>query len=317
MKQESFERVREPRWRHFESLLDANGRGPVSEDFPRLYRILCQDLALARDRGFDTGLVERLNALALRGHQRFYGSRGQPVRPIDFLARGFPAAVRREGRLVAAMALLFLGSGGLFFVLDLYYPALVYHLLSGAQVVSFEEMYDPSAAHYGAPRDTLGDFSAFAYYVSNNIGVAFRTFAWGLFFGVGSVFLVLFNGIMLGLLAAHLTLAGFSDTFFPFVIGHGSFELTAIVLAGVAGAKLGGSLLVPGSSSRSASLRRAGHDVLPLVYGLTVMLGVAAVLEAFWSSSRLIPAGTKLAVGAVLWAAVIAWLGLGGRPRAH
>ena len=87
------------------------------------------------------------------------------------------------------------------------------------------------------------------------MGVAFRTFAWGLFCGVGSLFLVLFNGIVLGLLAAHLTLAGFAGTFFPFVIGHGSFELTAIVLAGVAGVKLGGSLLAPGLRSRAAALR--------------------------------------------------------------
>jgi len=316
VKQELFERAREERWRRFEALLDAPPRAARDEDFPRRYRVLCQDLALAQDRGFDAALVERLNALALRGHQRFYGARGHPVRPIEFLARGFPAAVRREARIIGWISLLFFGSMTLFFALDVTRPTLIYHLLSGAQVVQFEEMYDPAAAHYGAPRDTAGDFAAFAYYVGNNVGVAFRTFAWGLFFGVGSLLLVLFNGVVLGLLAGHLTLAGFGSTFFSFVIGHGAFELTAIVLAGAAGAKLGGSLLMPGSLSRSVALRRAGTQVLPLLYGLTAMLLVAAVLEAFWSSSRAVPAEVKLAVGAVLWAVVFAWLGLGGRTRA-
>jgi uncharacterized membrane protein SpoIIM required for sporulation len=283
---------------------------------PRLYRLACQDLALARDRGFDTALVERLNALALRGHQRFYGARGRSFRPVEFLARSFPASVRREGRLFGWMTLLFYGSALLFFALDLREPDLIYALLSGEQVVTFEEMYDPAAPHYGAPRDTVGDFSAFAYYVGNNVGVAFRTFAWGVFFGVGSAFLLLFNGVVLGLVAAHLTRAGFEEPFFSFVIGHGAFELTAIVLAGVAGARLGGALLAPGLRSRAEALRSAGRDVLPLVYGLTVMLVVAAVFEAFWSASRSVAPEAKLAVGVALWIAVGAWLGLGGRRRA-
>jgi uncharacterized membrane protein SpoIIM required for sporulation len=317
MRQESFERARVGRWREFEALLAPGGAAPGDADFPRLYRLVCQDLALARDRGFDTALVERLNALVLRGHQRFYGSRGHPFRPVEFLARRFPAAVRREGRLLLWMGLLFYGSAALFFWLDLREPSLIYALLSGEQVVRFEEMYDPTAEHYGAPRDTTGDFSAFAYYVGNNVGVAFRTFAWGLFFGIGSACMLLFNGVVLGLVAAHLTRAGFEEPFFSFVIGHGSFELTAIVLAGVCGAKLGGSLLAPGPRSRAAALRAAARDVLPLLYGLTAMLLIAAVFEAFWSSSHGVPPEVKLAVGAALWAAVAAWLGLGGRTRAH
>jgi len=316
MRQDSFERTRMRRWREFESLLDAKGRRPAHADFPRLYRLVCQDLALARDRGFDGALVERLNSLALRGHQRFYGSRGRSFRPVEFLARSFPAAVRREGRLFLWMALLFFGSAVLFFALDRHEPSLIYALLSGEQVVGFEEMYDPASPHYGTPRDTVGDFSAFAYYVGNNVGVAFRTFAWGLFLGVGSAALLLFNGVVLGLVAAHLTRAGLEEPFFSFVIGHGSFELTAIVLAGVSGVRLGGAPLAPGLRSRADALRCAAREVMPLVCGLTVMLVIAAVFEAFWSSSRSVPAQAKFAVGIALWLAVAGWLGLGGRARA-
>ncbi len=317
MKQQAFCRAREERWLHFEAQLEALESGrKAGAGFPEHYRLVCQDLALARDRGFAASLVDRLNALTLRGHQHLYGARVGRARPIDFLARRFPAAVRREARLVGLMSLLFYGSALLLFVLDTSDPAIVYRLLSADQVAEFEAMYDPAAPHYGAPRETVGDLTAFAYYVRNNISVALRTFAWGLFAGVGSLFVIVFNGVYVGVIAAHITLAGFGDTFFPFVIGHGSFELTAIVLAGVTGMKLGWTLVAPGRFERAVALRRAARESVPLLYGVIAMLLVAAVLEAFWSSSASVPAGWKLGVGAVLWLAVAAWLALGGRRGA-
>jgi uncharacterized membrane protein SpoIIM required for sporulation len=317
VRQQSFEAVREERWRRFAAQLEALERGARGGvGFPETYRLVCQDLALARDRGYAASLVDRLNSLTLRGHQHLYGARAGRSRPVEFLGRRFPAAVRREARLIGLVSLLFYGSTLLLFALDLKSPSLVYHLLSADQVAEFESMYDPSTPHYGAPRDTVGDLSAFTFYVSNNIGIALRTFAWGLFAGLGSLFLILFNGVFFGLLAAHLTLRGFADTFFPFVIGHGSFELTAIVLAGAAGMKLGWPLVAPGRSTRTVALRQAARETVPLLYGVVAMLLVAAVIEAFWSSSHGVPAAAKLGVGAGLWLLVAAWLGLGGRNGA-
>ncbi|MDJ0847057.1 MAG: stage II sporulation protein M [Myxococcota bacterium] len=317
MKQQAFMQAREERWLEFRAQLEALESGrKAGARFPEQYRLVCQDLALARERGFATSLVDRLNGLAVRGHQHLYGARVGRAHPVEFLARRFPAAVRREARLFGVMSLLLYGSALLIFFLDLAHPSLVYHLLSADQVAEFESMYDPAAPHYGAPRETVGDLNAFAFYVSNNIGVALRTFAWGLFAGVGSLFLVVFNGVYAGVVAAHITQVGFGSTFFPFIIGHGSFELTAIVLAGVTGMKLGWTLVAPGRFTRLVALRRAARDTVPLLYGLIAMLLVAAVLEAFWSSSATVPANAKLGVGALLWLLVLGWLTLGGRQRA-
>jgi uncharacterized membrane protein SpoIIM required for sporulation len=192
-------------------------------------------------------------------------------------------------------------------------PDLIYHLLDPDQVAEFEEMYDPRAAHYGTPRDTVGDFEAYAFYTSHNVGVALRTFAWGVFAGVGSLALLVFNGIYLGIVAAHITQVGHAVPFFSFVIGHGAFELTAITLAGTTGMKLGWSLVAPGPLPRVAALRETARACLPLIYGAVAMLAVAAVLEAFWSSSRWIAPPVKFAVGAALWAFVAIWLAQGGR----
>lgn len=319
MRQEAFERSRRARWSRFEEMLKdlEAGREGAAADFPQSYRRVCQDLALARDRGFGTSLVDRLNGLALRGHQLLYGPELTRVGPIQFLAREFPRAVRREARLLGIMSAVFYGSALLLFALDLRSPDLVYSLLSPDRVEEFEAMYDPKAPHYGAPRGTIGDFSAFAFYVSNNVGIAFRVFAWGIFAGVGSLLLLLFNGVMFGLVAAHITLAGQAGTFFPFVVGHGALELTAIILAATTGMKLGWSLVAPGRLRRRVALVQAARESVPLLYGMVAMLLGAAVVEAFWSATPWIPTSSKLAVGAALWLGVGAWLALGGRTRAH
>lgn len=316
MRQEAFERAHRDRWNRFERALAGEPDDALEPfDLPADYRRLCADLALARSRGFSASLVERLNALVLGGHQRLYGQRVGRLQPIGFLARTFPRAVRAQGRALLATALLFFGPMVLVFALDLRDPDLVYHVMSSERVAEFEAMYDPEAEHFGTPRGTVGDFAAFAFYTSNNIGVALRTFAWGVFGGVGSLFLVVFNGIVIGIVAGHLTVAGNGAPFFSFIVGHAPLELTAILLAGVTGLRLGWSIVSPGLRSRRAALREAARAMVPILYGMMAMLLLAAVVEAFWSSNRAIPDAVKYVVGALGWIAVVGWLGLGGRVR--
>ena len=315
MKQEAFEREREPRWREFEAVLDALDAGePSKTDFARAYRIVCMDLALARDRGFSAKLVDRLNELALRGHQRLYGKRPARTNFLEVLARDFPIAARQRWRALLLAALLLYGSGAILFALQMRHPDLIYYVLESAQVGNYESMYDPARDR---ERSTQSDVEMFAFYVSNNIGVAFRTFAYGAFAGVGSLFLLTYNGVLLGVVAAHMTNVGYAEPFFSFVIGHSSFEMTAILLAGVCGLQLGWALVAPGNRSRLAALRVNAAAVTPILYGMTVMLLIAAVIEGFWSSAASIPPNVKYGVGAGSWAIVAAWLGFGGRSRAR
>lgn len=317
MRQDAFERANEAHWRRFEALLDALQAGQqAGPEFPALYRRVCQHLALARDRHFASALVERLNALALRGHQRLYGARAGRARPLAYLLHRFPRTVRREARLFALASLLLYGAMAALFAWGLRDPDLIYSIVAPGQVALFEEMYDPRAPHYGAPGSATSRLGAFGHYVENNTSIAFRTFAGGILFGVGSLAIVLLNGVFFGVLMAHLVHAGFSGTFFPFVIGHGAFELTAIVLSAVAGLRLGLALLAGGAVSRGTALRGAAAGVVPILFGMTAMLLLAAIVEAFWSARSAVPAGVKLGVGAGLWALVFAWLGLGGRHLA-
>jgi uncharacterized membrane protein SpoIIM required for sporulation len=151
--------------------------------------------------------------------------------------------------------------------------------------------------------------------VRNNIGIAFQCFASGLFLGVGSLFYLAANGVFAGSLAGYLVWRGLGTSFFSFVVTHAAFELTAIVLAGAAGLMLGRALLAPGRQSRRAALAAAARKAVVIVYGVTAMLLVAALIEAFWSGAVWIEPRAKYAVGAACWIGVLAYLALMGRPR--
>lgn len=275
--------------------------------FPELYRRVCQQLALVRTRAYGRDLERRLNRLVLQGHQHLYKETARPRGSLLRLIRfTFPRAVRAEWRLFwIATALLYLPSI-LMHVAIVQKPELVYSVLSPQAVHSFEGMYHDSSS-VREERKSDSDFLMFGFYVYNNISVAFRTFAGGILFGIGSIFFLVYNGVLFGGVSGHLQVVGSAEHLYSFVIGHGAFELTAIVLAGLAGLRLGGSLLMPGSRPRVVALRESARELLPIIYGLVIFLVAAAFIEAFWSS-RPTPAQLRLAVGTGLWGCVALYL---------
>jgi uncharacterized membrane protein SpoIIM required for sporulation len=322
MKQAAFERLHQADWHEFATRLDALERGKPSpsqaSSFPAAYRQLCQQLALAESRGYSSQLVDQLRQLTLRGHQQFYRHRSAlPGRVLGFIVGGFAREVRDQWRYVLTASLLFYGS--LFGMAALVYafPELVYSVLPPDQVAQMEQMYDPDASRLGrfAERGAGDDWLMFGYYVMNNIGIAFQTFASGLLFGLGTLFFLLFNGLTIGAVAGHLSSIGYHQPFWSFVIGHGAFELTAITLAGAAGLQLGVALLAPGRQTRAEALRQAAKRGIQLVGGATLFLLIAAFVEAYWSSMTLATPAIKYIVGTLLWLIVAAYFCLAGRGQ--
>ncbi|WLI05528.1 stage II sporulation protein M [Pseudomonas sp. FP597] len=322
MKQSLFESRHQPQWQAFAEQLQQLERGKAkagdSADFPHQYRRLCQHLALAQERGYSSYLVDPLQQLALRGHQQLYRHRGQlAANVLSFLLAGFPRLVREQYLFVLAASLLFFGSLLGIALLVYLFPDLIYSIVSPSQVAEMQAMYDPDASRLGraAERASSEDWMMFGYYVMHNIGIAFQTFAAGLLFGLGSVFFLIFNGLIIGAISGHLTEIGYGQTFWSFVIGHGAFELTAIALAGAAGLQLGWALIAPGQLTRGESLRLAAHKSVQLLCGVMLFLLIAAFIEAYWSSTTQIAPGVKYLVGAALWILVGAYLTLAGRTR--
>lgn len=317
MKQEHFIARREQRWERYRALLKSMRSGHKSlrtpAQFPALYRGLCNDLALARTRGYSLNLINRLQEWILQGHALLYRPHRSLTRDaVRFFRQEFPGLVRAEWRLTLVCSLLLFGPIVWLFWQIGTTPEFVYRVLDPDTVVQVEQMYARDA---GPGRDAETEVFMFAFYIMNNIGVALRTFAGGLVFGLGSVLILLFNGTQIGAVAAHLSFEGYHESFWSFVIGHGAFELPAIVLAGVAGARMGLSLLMPGNLRRIDALRRAAGRAVKLLYGVVAMLLLAAGLEAFWSGSGL-AANLKYGIGGALWLAVVAYFALVGHTRA-
>ncbi|MDR2160508.1 MAG: stage II sporulation protein M [Treponema sp.] len=316
MTEQAFVRRRKTFWTDFELLVNGSRReiGLHAADFPRRFREITQDLNIARAHGFDPAIIEKLNHLVLEGNQLLYGQHGwSPGYPAEFILRVFPQKVRSRWRGLGAMFLLFYGLAFFFGLLSVRFPDLVYELISESEAELLEEMYDPSSNHFLVPRDVSSDADMFGYYIYNNISIAFRTFAGGILAGIGSLFLLCVNAVFFGTVAGHIINCGFGSTFFPFIVAHGSFELTAILLSAQGGLILGYRLFVTGGLSRTASLRRAGRDALPLITGSALLLVIAAAVEAFWSSRHTLPLPLRLGTGAACWVLLAVYFLFAGR----
>lgn len=286
--------------------------------FPQDYRQVCHHLAIAKHRRYSPYLIDRLNQLVVKCHHRLYRHNpGFNFQILRFLIVDFPQALRDNAAFVWWSTALFVLPGVLMFLLCYLNGEMIYSVMSAGNVREFESMYDPASRALGRERESDTDLMMFGYYIKNNIGISFQTFASGMLFGAGSVFFLFYNGLMIGAAAGHISNIGFTETFFPFVIGHGAFELTAIVFSGAAGLKLGLALIDPGPYSRIRSLQNASREAIKIIYGTTLMLVAAAFLEAFWSSSTELPVIVKYSVGSFFWLLVIMYCLFMGKRRAH
>ena len=298
---------------HVDATTSARTKGPAR--LAELYRATCEHLALAQSRAYPRHLTARLEALTQDAHQQIYRRTDYGLARLArlFLA-DFPQAVREHARYVLVALLVFGLPLVLLGIATWRDPGFILSMHDAATVAGYERMYGPSENAIGRERDAQTDWMMFGFYIRNNIGIAFQCFAGGIFFGVGSLFFLAYNGVVAGSLAGYLTARGHGQTFYAFVVTHGAFELTAIVLAGAAGLALGHALLAPGRLTRRAALEGAAARAAVLVYGVIAMLVIAAAVEAFWSSARWVEPAWKFGVGAACWALVLGYLGWQGRP---
>lgn len=319
---ERFIRQRRSDWQQFEALvsrLRARGQRKWASrdvsDLSRLYRSICYDLSLVQSREWGSRLEQYLNDLVAQGHNALYRSAPRSLSVVwDFFAYDFPRTFRRRiGAFSLSLALFlipFLAST----LVGWQRPEIAEMIagkesLEGASQNFGQELYTDMDAKYAGQRSTMAGF-----YVKNNIGIAFQAYALGAFIGLGTCFVLLSNGISIGMVTGYILSAGHPTTenFFSFVISHGSFELTAIVISGGGGFVLAHGILFPGQRTRMDSLRHNGLESLKLALGAGAMLAIAALLEGYFSPLP-IPAIIKYVVGSCLWLLVISYLSFAGR----
>ena len=329
IRQSQFVARHEALWQTFETWLDyqelsklqkRSKKKPVTKpediDLPEVYRKICHHLALATSRMYNPILVERLNKLVVRGHHELYSTRTHFLQKmLMYFASDFPSLIRQEWRVVSIAAALFYIPFIAIIIVIQYYPDIVYSVMDGTMVNNLEDMYEPERnQRMGRERESDSDILMFGHYIKHNIGIDFKMFAGGMLYGIGSLFFLLFNGVYLGAAFGHMTHIGYIDSFWGFVVGHGSFELTAMVFSGAAGLKLAEALIKPGRKSRGRALIDNGKIAVNIMYGVIIMSVIAAFIEAFWSST-VMPVMIKYVVAAILWSLVFFYFIYVGRNK--
>ena len=318
MTEQSFIQRRSDDWNEFSALVRGSGRNikKGAVPFVQRFREITQDLNTAKAHGFDPVIIEKLNALVNEGNQILYSQQGFPFKKlIDFILKTFPQKVRFHWKGILATSLLFYGIAFFFGFLCVNSPGTARELIPLYQLMDLENMYNPENENFLTPRSVTSDADMFGYYIYNNISIAFRIFAGGIFAGFGSLLFLCFNAGLLGIISGHIIEIGYTNTFFPFIIAHSSFELTAIIFSAYAGLLLGYSFFVTKGLSRAASIKKAGKDALPVISGSALMLFIAAVIEAFWSSKHLIPMPLRISAGISMWILLLLYFLFAGRKK--
>lgn len=325
LNQRAFEQRHESDWEKLAASLDALESGKAwakkrtdTSELPTLYAALCQQHALAMTRGYSPALTARLHSLITRAHHQLYRHRGHVLsRMAQFFGGGFARALREQRTLFAISCLLFFGTSLVCGALAAWSTDLADLFMGSRQRYALESMYSPDNGSIRPPgQESETNLYMFGFYIMNNIGIDFRVFASGIMFCIGSVFFLVFNGVVIGAAAGHLTSIGYTDQFWGFVAGHSAPELIALCISGTAGLMLGMALISPGRQTRRLALMRAAKKAVPIIVGAGLMTLLAAFIEAYWSSKDL-PLLIKLSVGGVIWILFIAYLSLAGRAPKH
>lgn len=301
-------------WEKITAILQ--GKSDQATALPSLYRRLCQSLTLSSQRGYSPALTDYLQKMVGDSHKRLYGTKvARPLLLRYWMLQEFPQRVRAEWRLVTLALLAFWGVALAVGVLVWIQPHWAYSFMSPHQLNEYHSMYQPGKMSVGRGGDQ-GDVLMFGFYIWNNVSIGFRTFAGGIFGGIPALVSMMFNGVSMGVVGSWLSKDPVTrDMFWSFVITHSSFEITGLLLSGVAGMRLGLSLIHPGRLSRRHALFAASQYMFPVMVGAALLTALAAFFEAFWSASAAIPINVKYGVGAVCWLLVIGFFAFAGRSR--
>ncbi len=283
-------------------------RGELRE-FGLLYRQTAADLSILREDRASGHFARYLNQLLGRVHNIIYsGHKSRALDVVRFYRCDYPVIFRRTFRYTLAALLLFAGSALLGSLLTLSRPEFMRQFLGPAMVETIErrQMWTHSIV-------AIKPLASSAI-LTNNLSVAFVTCALGITGGLGTIYMLVFNGLLIGVIGTACWLSGMSLGLWSFVAPHGVLELPAIFIAGGAGLRLAHGLLFPGSWSRRDSLAMAGADAVRLLVGVIPLLVVAGVVEGFFSPTD-VPAGLKLGVAALGGVSLVAYLFFSGAPR--
>ncbi|MEH2435949.1 MAG: stage II sporulation protein M [Nostoc sp.] len=292
---------REPNWQRLDALLrqiEKKGlkslRAAEIRELASLYRSVAADLARARIQQIGNTLIQSLQSLTTRAYTQIYqGSRRQEWQAIlKFYQWGLPSVVQKTFAYIAAATALF---------------------LLGALVAWWYSWQNPSFMALIVPESLITKVRdehklwmgsivgveplASSSIMINNLSVSFGAVAGGITVGLYTVYLMVFNGLLIGAVGTLVGQNNLAYPFWAFVLPHGSLELPAIFFAGGAGFLLARAILFPGKYRRGDALKFYGSQAVQLIFGIVPMLVIAGAIEGFFSPNPSVPDAIKYLAG--------------------
>src|SRR5262245_17277255 len=316
MPNDRFINERKTAWQRLEELLHLVDRMSLRKlhreevrELGRIYRRTASDLAIARAESRDPRLINYLNSLVIRAHGRIYRADAQGGRRIrNFFARDFPQTFRRTWRYTAlSFVVLFVFSVGSFIATRLD-PE--FSEFAGINPY-FREVVINRRTHWWEDLNEANQIGSSQIF-TNNIRVTFYAFAYGAMLGVGTLYVLAFNGAMIGAILALTYRAGFGNDLVSFMVGHGVIELSCIFISGGAGLLIGSAMIMPGNLTRADALKTRGMEAVRLMMGVAVLLVVAGIIEGFISPAPINPR-IKYSIAALTGLALYSYLLFAGR----
>ncbi|MGC4051282.1 MAG: stage II sporulation protein M [Paludibaculum sp.] len=298
---------RQPHWKRLERLVEVASGGLTKlnhaelRELGLLYRQTAADLSTVSEDVSSSQLSNYLNHLLGRGHNLLYmGQRPKLSGVVDFFALSYPAIFRQTLPMTALATAIFFLAAIVGWVVTAYDPSFAHRILGPQMMVSIErhEMWTHSVV-------AMKPVAA-SQITTNNLSVAFAACAGGITV-LGPLYLMFFNGLLLGVVGAATYAAGMALPLWSFVAPHGVLELPAIFIAGGAGLEITRGLLFPGLLPRRASLVQAGGRAIRLMVGAIPMLLVAGSIEGFFSATGT-AVSLKFLLAGVLFACLLAYL---------
>ena len=267
-----------------------------------LYRQVAADLSVLRQDSTARSYALHVNQLLARAHHIIYSSRKTNLLTLfRFLRDEYPLIFQRQIGYVLVSLAVTIAWGLLGAVLTSARPEFMRHFLPPAMIATMErhQMWTESLV-------TVAPLATSAI-MTNNLSVCFTGFAGGIAFGLGTFFVLVENGLLLGVVGAACHQYSMSVLLWSFVAPHGSLELPAIIISGAAGFRIGHAMLFPGALRWKESVAHGGIEATRLISGVIPMLVIAGCLEGFFSGSHA-PVWLKFTVGGLLFTMLNLWL---------
>jgi uncharacterized membrane protein SpoIIM required for sporulation len=298
---------RRARWHELDTLLGRAGRraeslGPGGvRRLGALYRASAADLALARRRFAGDPVVARLELLVTRARPLVYDRARLGGSLAEFATTGYWRRVYERPALLLVAALLLFGPWVLAAVWAVRDPGAA----SGVVPSQYRSVTEPRerGTDLGLTTDEQAAFSSEIF--TNNIRVTLVAFAGGIAAGLGTVALLVYQGVLFGAITGLSIWAGNGEFFFELVSAHGVLELSCVVVASAAGLRMGWALVSPGHRRRGAALAGEARVAVEVVLGTAPWLVLAGLVEGFLTP-RGLGLATAVTVGVAL--AAVYWL---------